>query len=63
MNPDAGAGACRRCPEVRHPDDALAWVHERDPDGGSAWLCPACARAHVRDIEARLPDGWWSPER
>jgi hypothetical protein len=51
--------SCRRCPEVRGPDGALTWVHERGPDGRSEWLCPACARAHVRHIEARLPDGWW----
>lgn len=62
MSGDGGESAvitCRRCPEVPGPDGVLTWVHERGPDGRSEWLCPACARAHVRDIEARLPDGWW----
>jgi hypothetical protein len=35
-------------------DDVLAWCLE--PDRA---LCPDCARAHVRDIEAKLPTEWW----
>jgi hypothetical protein len=53
---------CRRCGAPRDPDvaSAIAWVRERDPDGREHWLCPACARLHLRDIEARLPPEWWA---
>jgi hypothetical protein len=54
--------ACLRCGAVRDPADpaALAWACEPRPDGGpAAWLCPACTRAHARDIEAKLPPEWW----
>jgi hypothetical protein len=53
---------CRHCDAVRDADaaDAVAWVRERDPDGREHWLCPACARRHVRDIEAKLPPEWWA---
>jgi hypothetical protein len=52
---------CRRCGATRDQDaaTALTWVCERDPDGGEHWLCPACTRSHVRDIEAKLPQEWW----
>jgi hypothetical protein len=43
--------------------DAIAWARERDPDGREHWLCPACARRHVRDIEAKLPHEWWAKHR
>ncbi|RZQ59283.1 hypothetical protein [Amycolatopsis suaedae] len=54
---------CGRC-GARRPADpdstlsALAWSaqHER---GTVRWLCPDCARKHVRDIEAKLPDEFW----
>jgi hypothetical protein len=26
---------------------------------GQRWLCPACARQHVRDIEGKLPAEYW----
>jgi hypothetical protein len=52
---------CRVCGTARDPrdPDALAWAHERDPDGREHRLCPPCARRHVRDIEAKLPHEWW----
>jgi hypothetical protein len=56
---------CRHCGADRGADrepaaaSAIAWVRERDPDGREHWLCPACARRHVRDIEAKLPPEWW----
>jgi hypothetical protein len=37
---------------------ALAWVSTRER-GVLRWLCPDCARQHVRDIEGKLPDEYW----
>ncbi|WP_086826599.1 hypothetical protein [Allokutzneria sp. NRRL B-24872] len=55
--------ACHRCGTVRDldgdPTAALAWVSDRD-SGRTRWLCPACARTHVRDIESKLPSEWWA---
>jgi hypothetical protein len=52
---------CQLCGAAR--DDggpaALAWACERDERGRIRWMCPACARRHARDIEARLPQDWW----
>ena len=53
---------CTRCGRTRRPDDdpatALAWVSTRER-GTLRWLCPDCARQHVRDIEGKLPDEYW----
>lgn len=53
---------CSRCGEQRSADEnplrALSWVADRD-SGELRWLCPACARAHVRDIEGKLPGEYW----
>jgi hypothetical protein len=53
---------CRECGTSPDPDaaSALTWVYERYADGREHWLCPACARRHVRDIEAKLPHEWWA---
>jgi hypothetical protein len=53
--------ACEVCGRERDGADvaALAWVHESGPDG-SRWICPECARRHVRDIEAKLAPEWWA---
>lgn len=53
--------ACGRCGTRRSGQDplaALAWVHQPG-ERGALWLCPACARNHVRDIEGKLPGEWW----
>lgn len=54
--------ACTRCGRTRGADEdpatALAWVASRER-GGLRWLCPDCARQHVRDIEGKLPDEYW----
>jgi len=54
--------ACSRCGRLRDVDAdpvaALAWVAERER-GAVRWLCPRCARDHVRDIEAKLPAEYW----
>lgn len=52
---------CYRCGTVRENQDpalAMAWVSERE-DGRTRWLCPRCARTHVRDIEGKLPSEYW----
>ncbi|WP_103348250.1 hypothetical protein [Amycolatopsis sp. CA-128772] len=53
---------CSRCGRTRTADDdpitALAWVSTRERDA-VRWLCPDCARQHVRDIEGKLPDEYW----
>lgn len=60
--PRMPVAGCHRCGAVREPSDpvaALTWVSECDDRGGTRWLCPRCARAHVRDIEGKLPSDWW----
>lgn len=52
---------CARCSRSRAEADpltALAWVRETD-ERGERWLCPPCARRHLRDIEGKLPAEWW----
>lgn len=47
------------CPRMdASPVEALAWVVENG-EHGQTWLCPACARTHVRDIEGKLPTEYW----
>jgi tRNA(Ile2) C34 agmatinyltransferase TiaS len=48
---------CCRCGTDR-PERSLTWVRE-SADGRTTWLCPECARRHVRDIEAKLAPEWW----
>jgi transposase len=53
---------CSRCGANREAEQdpalLLAWVSERE-DGVPRWLCPRCAREHVRDIEGKLPAEYW----
>ena len=52
---------CTLCGKARAgepPLAALAWVSETER-GTTTWLCGACARAHVRDIEGKLPAEYW----
>jgi hypothetical protein len=52
---------CSRCGASRADDPpvrALSWVMDKT-DRGTVWLCPDCARDHVRDIEGKLPDEYW----
>ncbi|MBM7772200.1 hypothetical protein JOD54_002404 [Actinokineospora baliensis] len=52
---------CSLCGRLRSAETAvaaLAWVAEQD-ERGMTWLCPACARKHVRDIEGKLPAEYW----
>jgi hypothetical protein len=54
--------ACTRCGKPRAADcspvEAMAWSFERER-GVLRWLCPECSRAHVRDIEGKLPVEYW----
>ncbi|MBB5957382.1 hypothetical protein FHS29_003977 [Saccharothrix tamanrassetensis] len=54
--------ACARCGRTREsvtdPAQLLTWVRERE-NGTDRWLCHECARAHVRDIEGKLPAEYW----
>lgn len=59
--PDKAEVTCSRCGRSRAQDaplDALAWALEADT-GRHVWLCPTCARSHVRDIEGKLPHAYW----
>ncbi len=52
---------CHRCGRARESVSAvelLAWSSERT-GGVVRWLCHVCAKAHVRDIEGKLPDEYW----
>lgn len=52
---------CERCGRDRAEDTgavALTWASDTD-DSGTHWLCPSCARSHVRDIEGKLPREYW----
>jgi hypothetical protein len=55
---------CTRCGTV-DPDDAggdglpPGWSLETTARGIGR-LCLGCTRAHVRDIEAKLDEDWWS---
>lgn len=55
--------ACLRCGAPRDCADGAwadpGWAVLRDPGEQARWLCPACARRHVRDIEAKLDAEWW----
>jgi hypothetical protein len=51
---------CALCGAGQEPATALAGVHE--PGTEPRWLCPDCARRHVREIEAKLAPEWWLPD-
>ncbi len=59
-----GVATCDRC-GASDPADAdgaglpLGWSLETTTRGFGR-LCGRCTRAHVRDIEAKLDDDWWS---
>lgn len=57
----ASTATCTVCglPRPESGPDVLAWGCERTPDGTVGWLCPGCARRHVREIEAKLAPEWW----
>ena len=46
-------------PGEDHPGAALTWTREADRTGRTRAYCPACARDHLRSIEAKLDDRYW----
>ena len=55
------AATCRRCGTAAEGDAEvpLGWSTSVD-DGRVDLLCDRCTREHVRDIEAKLDDAWWT---
>jgi hypothetical protein len=57
---------CNLCGTVEESplDVPLGWSSGVGTRGGTGarpmLLCPTCARRHVRDIEAKLDEAWWS---
>ncbi len=49
--------ACATC-GVAAEEPPLTWTLQVT-DRGTTWLCEACTRRHVRDIEGKLDDAWW----
>ncbi|MBM9467306.1 hypothetical protein [Nakamurella leprariae] len=47
---------CAACGAGDPAGTVLGWTME--PATGNRW-CPSCSRAHLRDIESRLPGGSW----
>jgi hypothetical protein len=47
---------CPGCGRPRTDDDAhgVTWSSRHAPDGAVSFVCPDCARAELRDIEAGL---------
>lgn len=64
-DPCIAVTTCRRCgarAEAAEDSVPLGWSTSGDRDVIEA-LCAACTRAHVRDIEAKLDEQWWAPDR
>ncbi len=58
------ARTCSRCGVASDAADAtealpLGWSTATTPRGVEA-LCEQCTREHVRDIEAKLDEAWWT---
>ncbi len=55
--------ACARCAVSAEGCDGtevpLGWSLTAT-EGGPAALCERCTREHVRDIEAKLDETWWT---
>lgn len=58
MSAEVRCSRCGRSKADADPLDSLAWVAETE-HGRTTWLCTDCARAHVRDIEGKLPHEYW----
>jgi hypothetical protein len=56
------ARTCRRCGATADaPEGGVPGSWSLDTsDGELAFLCAACTRGNLRDIEARLSPEWWS---
>lgn len=50
---------CSMCgTDADDPVAVLTWTLDVT-DQGWQWICPDCARDHLRDIESRLGQEWW----
>ncbi|WP_169514571.1 hypothetical protein [Actinokineospora enzanensis] len=58
MTEDPACALCGRSRTEATALEALSWVTEQD-ERGPRWLCPTCARRHVRDIEGKLRAEHW----
>ncbi len=52
--PGASCGLCG----APVPASPITWMVENTPRG-TVWSCPACARTHLRAIEAKLDQEYW----
>jgi hypothetical protein len=53
---DSADPPCPGCGRHRTDDDrGLAWSSEHAPDGTVTYVCPACTRSDIAQIEAGLP--------
>ena len=53
------AVTCSQCAAVAEEEGArLSWSTASTPRA-TTWTCPACTRANVRSIEAKLEEEWW----
>ena len=54
------APTCRRCGTTADGDDVpLGWSTSAADDRVDL-LCDRCTRDHVRDIEGKLDEAWWT---
>jgi len=58
VSPETGTVACSTCGATTS-SPPIDWMREIDPRRGTVWVCPSCARRHLRSIEARLDQQWW----
>ncbi len=55
------AAVCSRCGEDGGGGELPPGWSLSTGDRGVVHLCATCTREHVRDIEAKLDEAWWSP--
>jgi hypothetical protein len=58
-SPTSPPVSCTVCGVTADPADTLSWLREYDRRRGPTLICPACARQHLRAIEAKLDQEYW----